>query len=97
MSKWRFWSWKTLSIILTIVLLPLVINLMGNYMTWFRTREEVEITLSLDDWITIGTLQESGLDELKLTYDGESVKNAVKISWRVVNQTVSQFNSLEFL
>lgn len=100
MSKWRFWSWKTLSLILTIILVPLFIGLIGNYITWFGTKEKKEITLSLDGWITIGTLQESGLEELKLTYNGEPVNNAMKISWWVANtgsKGISEFEIFPFL
>jgi len=85
MTKWRFWSGKTLSVILTIVLIPFIISLVGNYTTWLGTRQTVEITLKLDGWITIGTLRESGLEKLKLTYNGKSVENAMKISWRIIN------------
>jgi hypothetical protein len=45
----------------------------------------VEITLKLDGWITVGTLLESDLPNLKLMYSDKPVKNALKISWRIIN------------
>ncbi len=60
----------------------------------------MEITLKLDGWITIGRLQEGGLEELKLTYHDQPVKSATKISWRVINtgsKGISVFETLPFL
>lgn len=85
MPKWKLFSWKTLSTVLTIMLIPFVINLIANYTTWIGTKEKVEVLLKLDGWITIGSILESDLDNLKLTYEDKHIKNVLKVSWRIVN------------
>ncbi len=85
MATWKLFSWKSLSIFVTIVFVPFTISLIANYTTWFGTKERIEITCKLDGWITIGTLLETDLEGLELTYKGESVKNAMKVSWIIIN------------
>lgn len=96
MAKWKFLTWKTLSIILLSIFIPLIVNLIAAYIIWFRTRERVEITLKLDGWITIGQVLESDLPNLKLLYNDKPVKNALKISWRIINtgsEGISEFET----
>ncbi len=78
-------SWKTLSIILTVILIPFVISVLANITTWFGTRDRVEIMLKLNGWITVGSTFGTDLPNLKLTYNNKPVKNALKISWRITN------------
>ena len=85
MSEWKLLSWKSLSILLTLILIPFIISLVANYTTWLRTRDEVEITMKLDGWITIGAIQGNDISDLKLTYKDQAVGNAMKVSWRLIN------------
>lgn len=78
-------KYKILLIIITIILIPLFINLLGKYLNlpWFE--EKTEITLKLEGWITVGELGESDVPDLKLTYKDNPVKNALKVSWKIIN------------
>ncbi len=90
MPGWRFISWKTLSILLTIVL-----GLAVNYVSWLRTRDCTEITFRLKDWRLIGIMWENELDDLELTYNSKSVKNILKVSWEVVNTGTTGISGFE--
>lgn len=78
-------KWKIISFVLTAILIPLIIGLIANYTTWLGTKPKVEITLKLDGWITIGSVEDSDLTDLKLIYKGESLRSILKLSWRVTN------------
>ena len=67
------------------ILLPLAISLAANYMTWVRTKENIEITLKLESWIMIGTILDSDLENLELTYKKKPLKNIAKIKWSIIN------------
>lgn len=101
MAKWKFISWKTLSIILLFTfLIPFILNLIATYIIWLRTTERVEITLKLDGWITIGQVLQTDLPNLKLIYNDKPVRNALKISWRIINtgsEGIPKFETLPTL
>lgn len=89
MTKWKFLSRKTLIVVLifmlTSIFIPFVINLVTDSITWFRTRDLFEVTCTLDAWITIGSVVDNDLPELKLIYKDELVKNVLKVSWHIAN------------
>ena len=66
---------------MTLIVIPFLIAVIASY----TTRDKTEITLKLDAWITIGSVQFGDLEELQLLYKGEAVKNVLKVSWRVIN------------
>jgi len=76
---------KWMKVFLLIVLIPLTINLITNFLTWFTTKEKVEVTFKLDGWITVGSIRFGDLPHLKLMLDSQEVKNITKVSWRVIN------------
>lgn len=85
MAKWKIFNWKTLAIILTIIIIPLIIGYMTNILSWKQTRARVEITLKLDSWKTIASYSDSDLQNLKLTHNEKPIKNVLKMSWRIIN------------
>jgi hypothetical protein len=86
---------KFISFILTLILIPLFINLIANYTTWFRTKARTEMTLTLDDHFTLGSIMESNLPDLALTWEGKPIENIMKISWRVKNSGTKGILSFE--
>ena len=86
--------------ILTGALIPLVIALIANFFTWYKTKDNVEITLKLEGWITIGSVEFSDLPNLKLFLDSEEVNNILKVSWRIINtgnKGIEKFESGPFI
>ncbi len=94
MATWKFFrtrkflSWKSLSIFLTIILIPFIISLFAGYTNtnWFTKRRPAELTCNLDGWINVGRLTEGGgLDDLTLRLKDRPVNNVMKVSWRITN------------
>lgn len=54
MAKWEFLSWKTLSIVLSIILIPFFIGVIVNYTTWLSTKRDG------GDYIKIGWMDNRG-------------------------------------
>ena len=86
--------------ILTGALIPFIINLVSNFFTWYKTKDNVEITLKLEGWITIGSVEFSDLPNLKLFLDSEEVNNILKVSWSIINtgnKGIEKFESGPFI
>jgi len=76
---------RSLITILTILFIPIIIGIGVNYLSWYRTRSRTEVTLTLEGWITIGSVVFGDLPGLRLTLNNEPVKNILKISWTIAN------------
>lgn len=87
---------KAISFILTLILIPFLISLIANYTTWFGTKERVEMTLTLEGHITVGSIMEKDIPDLALTWRGEPIENILKLSWRVENSGTKGIPSFEY-
>jgi hypothetical protein len=76
---------RWLKIIFGVILIPVILGLFTNFFTWFATKDKVEVTFKLDGWITIGSVQNADLPDLKLMLDNQMVQNILKVSWRIIN------------
>lgn len=76
---------RILQWIITGMLIPIIIGLLVNFYTWYKTKDKVEVTLKLDSWIMIGSIESSDLPSLKLYLGSEEVKNILKVSWNIIN------------
>ena len=71
-----------------------------NFVTWYKTKDRIELTCQLDGYISIGSILESDLSDLKLIYNNNPVKNALKVSWRIINtgsRGISEFEKKPML
>lgn len=86
---------KIVSFVLTIILIPFLISLIASYTTWFGTKDKIEVSITLDGHITVGSIMESSIPELALTWNGEPINNLLKLSWRVENSGTKGIPSFE--
>jgi len=83
-----------------IILIPFLVALVANIITWISTREKVEVTFKLEGWITIGSVKFGDLEDLKLMLGTQPVENILKLTWRVTNsgkKGISSFESGPFI
>lgn len=76
---------KWVKITFLVILVPLILSVISNLLTWFATKDKIEVTFKLDGWITIGSVKYADLPTLKLMLDQQEVENILKVSWRVIN------------
>lgn len=75
---------KSLALFISLVV-SLLANVVFGVSWWYAIRDRVEITCSLAGWIPLGGVEEVELEELKITYAGQPVDNALKVTWRIAN------------
>ena len=88
-------KFKAASFLVTVILIPFIVSIIANYTTWFSTKPKAEITFTLDGWITIGSVDESDLVDLKLIYKDKPINNFLKTSWRVSNTGTEGIDAFE--
>lgn len=86
---------KIVYFVLIIIVIPLLIGLFAGYATWFRTKDTTEVTIALEGHITMGSIMESSIPKLALTWNGEPINNLLKLSWRVENSGTRGITSFE--
>jgi hypothetical protein len=91
MEKFKLISWKTLSFILSLFLIPFIVNIIANY----STRDNVQISLKLNGWIMLGNMPEMELQTFQFLYKNKPIKRALKISWKIINTGSKGIGSFE--
>lgn len=87
---------KIISFVLIIILIPFLINLIAGYTTWFGTKDKTEVSIALEGHITVGSIMESSIPELALTWNDEPINNLLKLSWHVENTGTKGIASFEY-
>src|SRR5438045_1750720 len=85
---------------LKVWLVPLLITFAGGYFLWRYTKDTVELTFKLDSWITVGSVKQDEIPNLKLMLDSQQVGNILKVSWKIINtgtRGISNFETNPFI
>lgn len=80
---------------LTLLIVPFVVSSIASFTTWFGTRARAEVTLALEGFIAVGSLQEGDVPGLALTWGDRRINNALKLSWRIENSGTKGIPSFE--